>query len=108
MDWATLGLASDDIRAKSLGQRAYTMTMVATLRPSYLFILKALAKIGQLAPSRKTWNALEKGVNYYLKNLVDAEGLSRAVFCTTAHDRISERARDHAGDKPGRVLVGPL
>ena len=39
------------------------------------FVLKALAKIEQLTPHPRTWSAIEQGVDYYVKNLVDAEGL---------------------------------
>ncbi len=39
------------------------------------FVLKALAKIDQLAPSPACHNAIERGVDYYLNNLIDANGL---------------------------------
>jgi hypothetical protein len=39
------------------------------------FVLKALAKIEQLTGCRQSWSAIERGVNYYVKNLVDADGL---------------------------------
>jgi len=39
------------------------------------FVLKALAKIEELTPSPRTWGAIERGVRYYVENLVDADGL---------------------------------
>jgi hypothetical protein len=39
------------------------------------FVLKALAKIEQLTPTAKTHSAIQHGVDYYIKNLVDAQGL---------------------------------
>ena len=39
------------------------------------FVLKALAKIEQLTGCPQSWSAIERGVNYYVKNLVDADGL---------------------------------
>jgi len=39
------------------------------------FVLKALVKIEGLMPSPNTWSAIQSGVNYYVKNLVDAQGL---------------------------------
>jgi len=39
------------------------------------FVLKALAKIEQLTPTAKTHRAIQHGVDYYIKNLVDAQGL---------------------------------
>jgi hypothetical protein len=41
------------------------------------FVLKALAKIEQLTGCRRCHNAIEKGVNYYVKNLFDADGLPK-------------------------------
>jgi hypothetical protein len=39
------------------------------------FVLKALAKIEQLAGSPQLRNAIERGVSYYVKNLFDSKGL---------------------------------
>jgi hypothetical protein len=39
------------------------------------FVLKALAKIEELTESYPCRNAIERGIGYYVKNLVDAEGL---------------------------------
>ena len=39
------------------------------------FVLKALTKIEQLTPSARTSSAIERGVNYYVNNLVDADRL---------------------------------
>ena len=39
------------------------------------FVLKALAKIEQLTEGPRTRSAIERGVSYYLKNLLDPEGL---------------------------------
>ena len=39
------------------------------------FVMKALAKIEQLTGSPECHNAIERGVRYYVKNLVDAQGL---------------------------------
>jgi hypothetical protein len=39
------------------------------------FVLKALAKIDQLTGCPRTRNAIERGVNYYVRNLVDGNGL---------------------------------
>lgn len=39
------------------------------------FVLKALAKIQQLTGCPRSSAAIERGVNYYLKNLIDAKGL---------------------------------
>jgi hypothetical protein len=39
------------------------------------FVLKALTKIDQLTGSRQNRNAIERGVGYYAKHLVDANGL---------------------------------
>jgi len=39
------------------------------------FVLKALAKIEQLIECPRTSRAVERGVDYYVKNLVDANGL---------------------------------
>jgi hypothetical protein len=39
------------------------------------FVLKALTKIQQLTECPEVWNAIERGVNYYVKNLVDAGSL---------------------------------
>jgi len=39
------------------------------------FILKALAKIEQLTGSSDCRSAIERGISYYLKNLLDAHGL---------------------------------
>jgi len=39
------------------------------------FVLKALTKIHQLKGWEQCWNAIERGVSYYVKNLFDANGL---------------------------------
>ena len=39
------------------------------------FVLKALAKIEQLTGCSRSRSAIERGISYYLKNLVEAEGL---------------------------------
>ena len=39
------------------------------------FVLKALTKIQQLTECPEVWNAIERGINYYVKNLVDANSL---------------------------------
>ena len=39
------------------------------------FVLKALAKIEQLTGCPRTRNAIQRGVDYYVGNLVDAQGL---------------------------------
>lgn len=39
------------------------------------FVLKALAKIEQLTGCRRCRSAIERGVNYYVRNLFDANGL---------------------------------
>jgi hypothetical protein len=39
------------------------------------FVLKALIKIDQLTGGRQNRNAIERGVGYFVKNLVDANGL---------------------------------
>lgn len=39
------------------------------------FVLKALAKIEQLTAGPRTRGAIERGVSYYIKNLLDAQGL---------------------------------
>ena len=41
------------------------------------FVLKALAKIEQLTGSAQCSSAIEKGVNYYVNNLFDDEGLPK-------------------------------
>ncbi len=41
------------------------------------FVMKALAKIQQLAVDERIRPALEKGVNYYLRNLFDVDGLPK-------------------------------
>jgi hypothetical protein len=41
------------------------------------FVLKALAKIERLTGSPQCRSAIERGVNYYVKNLFDAEGLPK-------------------------------
>jgi hypothetical protein len=41
------------------------------------FVLKALAKIEQLTGSPQCRTAIERGVNYYVKNLFDAESLPK-------------------------------
>ena len=41
------------------------------------FVLKALAKIDQLRPAEATQRAITKGVEYYLANLVDENGLPK-------------------------------
>jgi hypothetical protein len=42
------------------------------------FVMKALAKIHTLTGHEETLKALSKGVNYYLKNLFDEDGLPKA------------------------------
>jgi hypothetical protein len=41
------------------------------------FVLKALAKIEQLTGSPECRSAIERGINYYVKNLFDAKGLPK-------------------------------
>jgi hypothetical protein len=41
------------------------------------FVMKALGKIDQLTPSPRIQGALERGVDYYLKNLFDPDGLPK-------------------------------
>jgi len=41
------------------------------------FVLKALAKIDQLKPSEKCGRAIDKGIEYYLGNLLDEKGLPK-------------------------------
>jgi hypothetical protein len=41
------------------------------------FVLKALAKIERLTGSTRCQSAIERGVDYYVKNLFDAEGLPK-------------------------------
>jgi hypothetical protein len=41
------------------------------------FVLKAIAKIEELTGSAECRNAIQRGVNYYVKNLFDAEGLPK-------------------------------
>jgi len=41
------------------------------------FVLKALAKIDQLKPSEKCQRAIDKGIEYYLGNLLDEKGLPK-------------------------------
>lgn len=41
------------------------------------FVLKALAKIQKLTGCQQVGNAIERGADYYVKNLVDANGLPR-------------------------------
>jgi hypothetical protein len=41
------------------------------------FVLKALAKIEQITGSPRCRSAIERGVNYYAKNLFDADGLPK-------------------------------
>ena len=41
------------------------------------FVLKALAKIERLNPNETRWRAIEKGAAYYLRHLVDQQGLPR-------------------------------
>jgi hypothetical protein len=41
------------------------------------FVLKALAKIQQLRPSAATAGAIARGIDYYLHNLVDTDGLPK-------------------------------
>jgi len=41
------------------------------------FVLKALAKIEQLTGSPRCQSAIERGVNYYVKNLFDSNGLPK-------------------------------
>jgi hypothetical protein len=41
------------------------------------FVLKALAKIDQLNPNAACQDAIGRGVDYYLKNLVDEHGLPK-------------------------------
>jgi hypothetical protein len=39
------------------------------------FVLKALVKIDKLTGCPRTWSAIERGVSYYVNNLVDADSL---------------------------------
>src|SRR5881396_186786 len=41
------------------------------------FVLKALAKIDQLRPTAKAWNAITKGVEYYITNLFSEDALPK-------------------------------
>jgi hypothetical protein len=41
------------------------------------FVLKALAKMDQLKPSEKCRRAIDKGIEYYLGNLLDEKGLPK-------------------------------
>ena len=41
------------------------------------FVLKALAKMEQLKPSEKCRRAIDKGIEYYLGNLLDPKGLPK-------------------------------
>ena len=41
------------------------------------FVLKALAKIAELTGSAECRDAIQRGVNYYVKNLFDGEGLPK-------------------------------
>jgi len=41
------------------------------------FVLKALAKIERLNPEKTHWRAIEKGVEYYLRYLLDEQGLPK-------------------------------
>ena len=41
------------------------------------FVLKALAKIERLNPEKTQWRAIEKGVAYYLHDLLDEQGLPK-------------------------------
>src|SRR2546425_697535 len=41
------------------------------------FVLKALAKIDQLRPTAKAWNAITKGVEYYIRNLFSEDTLPK-------------------------------
>jgi hypothetical protein len=41
------------------------------------FVLKALAKIERLNPDQTRWRAIEKGAVYYLRHLVDEQGLPK-------------------------------
>jgi hypothetical protein len=41
------------------------------------FVLKALAKIDQLKPTEKCRRAIDKGIEYYLANLLDEKGLAK-------------------------------
>ena len=41
------------------------------------FVLKALAKIDHLTGSPRCRNAIERGVGYYVKNLIDSQGLPK-------------------------------
>jgi len=41
------------------------------------FVLKALAKIEQITGSQKCRSAIERGIDYYVKNLFDTNGLPK-------------------------------
>ncbi len=41
------------------------------------FVLKALAQIEQLSPSEGTTKAIERGIQYYVQNLFDEEGMPK-------------------------------
>ena len=41
------------------------------------FVLKALVKVDQLRPDPVRWQAIQKGVRYYLANLLDERGLPK-------------------------------
>ena len=61
------------------GSWCYAMDQVRDFVDHYhtCFVMKALAKIQQLTGDERIRSALEKGVNYYLHNLFDADGLPK-------------------------------
>ena len=61
------------------GSWYYAMDQVRDFVDHYhtCFVMKALAKIQQLTRDERIRSALEKGVNYYLRNLFDVDGLPK-------------------------------
>ncbi len=61
------------------GSWYYAMDQVRDFVDHYhtCFVMKALAKIRQLTGDEQIRSALEKGVNYYLRNLFDVDGLPK-------------------------------
>jgi hypothetical protein len=61
------------------GSWYYAMDQVRDFVDHYhtCFVMKALAKIEQLTGDERIRSALEKGVNYYLRNLFDVDGLPK-------------------------------
>jgi hypothetical protein len=60
------------------------------------FVLKALVKIGQLTGSTECRNAIERGIQYYLANLIDGDGLPKPFSKAPRLTLYSHESYDYA------------